>query len=77
MLFKAYLESVQSFKDKYTPVQPVSDMAMMNVFRLASAYDDDEAPILNEQGEHQNKLVCKFPFQRTRKHFGSKLNTYV
>ena len=50
---------------------------MLNVFRTALVYDENGAPVLDELGEHVNKMVYKFPFQWTRKHFDNKLGPYV
>ncbi|CAI8614964.1 unnamed protein product [Vicia faba] len=76
-LFKAYLEFVWHFKDKYILVQPFSSRAMLSVFRATPEYDENGAPVLNELGEHVSKLVYKFPFQWTRKHFDNKLGSYI
>ena len=62
-LFKAYLEYVCHFKDKYILVQPSSTKAMLNVFRTAPSLNVDGTPRLNELGEHAAELVYKFPFQ--------------
>ena len=56
-LFKAYLEFVHNFKDKYILVQPSSTKEMLNVFRTASLLNEDVTPCLNELGEPVVKLV--------------------
>ena len=61
-LFKAYLESVCHFKDKYIFVQPTSMKALLNVFRSRSLLNEDGTPRLNELGEPTVKLIYKFPF---------------
>ena len=76
-LFKAYLESVRHFKDKYLLVQPSLTKAMLNVFRISPSLNEDNNSRLNELGEPIVKLVYKFPFQWTRKHFESELASYV
>ena len=58
-------------------MQPLSSREMLKVFRTAPVHDKNEAPVLNELGEHVNKLVYKFSFQWTRMHFDNKLGSYV
>ena len=43
-LFKAYLEYVRNFKDKYILVQPLSSREMLNVFWTALVYDENGPP---------------------------------
>ena len=68
-LFKAYLESVRYFKDKYILVQPSSMKAMLRVFRTKPSLNKDGTPRVNELREPTAMLICKFPFQWTSRHF--------
>ncbi|KAL5079949.1 hypothetical protein RYX36_008370 [Vicia faba] len=76
-IFKAYMESVRHFKDKYILVQPYLTKVMLNVFRTVPSLNEDGTPRLNDLAEPVAKLVYKFPFQWTRKHFDSELGSYV
>ena len=76
-LFKAYLEFIRHLKDKYILVQPSLTKVTLNVFRTASVQNKDGTPRMNELGEPIVKLVYRFPFQWTRKHFDSELGSYV
>ena len=76
-LFKAYLEFILHFKDKYILVQPSSSKETLNVFKIMAVHNEDGTPHLNELGDPMEKLVYKFSFQWTRKHFDSELGSYV
>ena len=76
-LFKAYLESVCHFKDKYILVQPTSLKAILDVFRSRPSLNEDETPQFNELGEPTAMQVAKFPFQWTSRHFEKEMGSYV
>ena len=58
-------------------IHSISHRVLLNVFRVAPSYDDDRAPVLNDEGRHMNKLVPKFPFHWTRKHYDNGTEVYV
>ena len=76
-LFKAYLEYVRHFKDKYILVQPTPSKAILNVFRSRTSLNGDGTPRFNELGEPTATLVAKFPFQWTSRNLEKELGSYV
>ena len=58
-------------------IQPVSQRALLSIFRVAPTFDEEGAPIRTEEGKHANKLVPKFPFHWTYTHYERGINVYV
>ena len=76
-LFKAFSESIRTFKNRYYFVEPKSDRARESVFMWEIEKDDRGVPILNEQGRMIRHRFMKFRFSWSDEHFQWKPDDYV
>ena len=76
-MFKAYLELVRDFKGRYVLVRTVSGKALMNIFMSVPLAGETGGPVLNEEGNLVAKLVLKFHFHWSRKHYTQGIDHYI
>ena len=76
-LFKAFSESIRTFKGRYYVVEPISDRAKESVYTWAIDRDEEGRPILDERGRMFNRRILKFRFAWSKEHFNRGTEAYA
>ena len=76
-LFKAFSESIRTFKNRYFFVEPMSARAEEYVYTWEVEKDDRGRPVLDEHGEVVKSQLLKFRFSWSNEHFQRKSDDYV
>ena len=76
-LFKAFSESIRTFKDIYYFVEPISDKAKESVYYWEVVTDEDGVPIRNVRGNMVRRRYMKFRFSWSYEHFRRNSDDYV
>ena len=76
-MFKAFSESIRTFKGRYYIVEPISDRAKESVYTWAIDRDERGVPILNEHGRMVNRRFMKFRFSWSNEHFHRNTEEYA